>query len=222
ASWNCGSEGPSNDPQVQALRQRQMRNFLAFLLLSTGTPMLGMGDEMARSQQGNNNAYCQDNDISWLNWNLLESHAGLHRFVRLLIAYRLSRDVVVDRQLLSLSENLERTEVSWHGVEPNQPDWGDDSHSFAVTISGVSRRYRLHAMVNAWWQPLTFRLPAADGSQACWCRWIDTARPSPEDIRAWPDLTPLEADHCRVEPRSLVVLIKRLRAEVSCERSAAD
>lgn len=221
ASWNCGVEGPTNDPQVLALRQRQMRNFLCFLLLSTGTPMLAMGDEAGRSQQGNNNAYCQDSPISWFDWSLLESNAGLHRFVRLLIAYRLCRDVVVDEQALSLSEDLARTEISWHGIEPHQPDWSDSSHSFAVTISGVSRRYRLHAMVNAWWEPLTFHLPPADGAEACWCRWIDTARPSPEDIIAWPDLQPFEPMQCTVGPRCLVVLVKRLRVEVSCERREA-
>lgn len=218
ASWNCGIEGPTDDLQVNALRQRQMRNFLAFLLMATGVPMLSMGDEVGRSQQGNNNAYCQDNALSWFDWNLLETNAALHRFVRLLIAYRLNRDVVVDRQVLSLSENLERTEMQWHGITPGQPDWGDDSHSFAVTISGVSRRYRLHAMVNAWWQPLTFSLPPADGEEACWCRWIDTARPSPDDILAWPDLLPLEDNQCTVEARSLVVLVKCLRVEVHCER----
>jgi glycogen operon protein len=180
--------------------------------------MLSMGDEVGRSQQGNNNAYCQDNALSWFDWTLLERHADLHRFVRLLIAYRLNRDVVVDRQVLSLSENLARTEMQWQGVTPGEPDWSDDSHSFAVTISGVSRRYRLQGMVNAWWQPLTFTLPPADGEEACWCRWIDTSRPSPEDILAWPDLLPLEETQCTVAPRSLVVLVKRLRVEVSCER----
>jgi glycogen operon protein len=73
-------------------------------------------------------------------------------------------------------------------------------------------------MVNAWWKPLTFQLPPADGAEACWCRWIDTARSSPEDIIAWPDLQPFEPMQCTVEPRSLVVLIKRLRVEVTCER----
>ncbi len=221
-SWNCGVEGPSDDPQVLALRQRQMRNFLAFLLLSAGTPMLAMGDEVGRSQQGNNNAYCQDSPISWFDWSLLESNAGLLRFVRLLLAYRLCRDVVTDGQALSLSENLKLTDVHWHGVEPDRPDWGEDSHSFAVTISGVSRRYRLHAMVNAWWQPLSFSLPPADGAEACWCRWIDTSRPSPEDIVAWPDLQPFENSCCSVAPRSLVVLIKRLRLEVTCPRPDAE
>ncbi len=218
-SWNGGIEGPTHDPEVLALRQRQMRNFLAFLLLSSGTPMLSMGDEVGRSQQGNNNAYCQDNAISWFDWSLLESNAELHRFVKLLLAYRLCRDVVVDGQALSLSENLERTDIRWSGVEPGKPDWGDSSHSFAVTISGVSQRYRLHAMVNAWWQPLTFQLPPADGSEACWCRWIDTGRPSPDDILAWPDLQAYESSECTVGPRSLAVLIKRLRVEVTCERA---
>ena len=220
-SWNCGVEGPTDDPAVLALRRRQTRNFLAFLLLSSGTPMLSMGDELGRSQGGNNNAYCQDGPISWLDWGLLEAHADLVRFVQLLIAYRLCRDVVVDHQTLSLSEDLARTDIRWHGVEPDQPDWGDDSHSFAVTISGGSQRFQLQVMVNAWWQPLTFHLPPAAGSEACWCRWIDTARPSPDDILAWPDLMPLETEHCTLEARSLVVLVKRLRLEVSCERPQA-
>ena len=218
ASWNCGVEGPTDEAQILALRRRQTRNFLTVLLLASGTPMLAMGDELGRSQQGNNNAYCQDNAISWLDWDLLERNADLHRFVRLLIAYRLCRDVVVDRQSLSLREVLERTEVSWHGIEPHQPDWSDSSHAFAVTLSGVSGRYRLQAMVNAWWEPLTFTLPPADGAEACWCRWIDTSLASPEDILAWPDLVPLQQERCTLGPRSVMVLVKRLRVELTCPR----
>ena len=103
ASWNCGVEGPTDDPQVLALRQRQMRNLLAMLLLSIGTPMLSMGDEVGRSQQGNNNAYCQDGPISWMDWSLLERNGDLLRFVRELIAHRHRRDVELDQQSLSLS-----------------------------------------------------------------------------------------------------------------------
>ena len=88
-SWNCGVEGPSDDPAVERLRNRQVRNFLTVTMLSLGIPMIGMGDEMRRSQMGNNNAYCQDNETSWLDWTLLEKHSDLHRFVRLLIEHRL-------------------------------------------------------------------------------------------------------------------------------------
>ena len=88
-SWNCGVEGPSEDEAVESLRRRQVKNFIVILLTSIGTPMLLMGDEMRRTQRGNNNAYCQDNEVSWLDWSLLDRHRDLHRFVRMLIAHRL-------------------------------------------------------------------------------------------------------------------------------------
>jgi isoamylase len=109
ASWNCGVEGPSNDPDVQALRARQLRNALCLLLLASGTPMLSMGDEVGRSQQGNNNAYCQDNPVSWFDWTLVERQADLLRFTRELIAFRRHRDRMVDHSNLSLSELLRRS-----------------------------------------------------------------------------------------------------------------
>ena len=218
ASWNCGIEGPTQDADVLALRARQSRNLLTLLLLATGTPMLAMGDEMGRSQQGNNNAYAQDNPISWVDWSLLERHADLHRFVRELVTYRQRRDVVVNARSLSLGELVQRHQVSWHGVEPNQPDWSDSSHALAVTITSVGQRFRWHAMVNAWWEKLTFRLPAADGGQEYWHRWIDTSRASPEDIVPWLGAPVLEGDTYTVGPRSVVVLI----VELSPAAAAAD
>ncbi|MEB3184716.1 MAG: isoamylase, partial [Cyanobacteriota bacterium] len=159
ASWNCGVEGATEDPAVLALRQRQMRNGLALLLLATGTPMLAMGDEVGRSQQGNNNAYCQDNPLSWFDWSLVEANADLRRFAELLIAYRQRRDVVVEHTSLPLAELLRRCALEWHGVEPFQPDWGPDSHSLALSYTSSEHRFRMHLMVNAWWQPLHFTLP---------------------------------------------------------------
>ncbi len=207
ASWNCGVEGPTEDGGVLALRARQSRNLLAFLLLSIGTPMLAMGDEIGRSQQGNNNAYAQDNPLSWLDWSLLEGNADLHRFVRELIAYRLRRDVVINERSLSLCDLVQRHQVAWHGVEPNQPDWSESSRSFAVTMTSIDHQFRWYAMVNSWWEPLTFRLPAADGGQEYWHRWIDTSRASPEDIVPWLGAPVLEGDTYTVGPRSIVVLI---------------
>jgi isoamylase len=81
-SWNCGVEGPTDNAAIEQLRRRQIRNFIVILLISLGTPMLQMGDEISRSQRGNNNAYCQDNEVSWLDWSLLERHRDLHQFVR--------------------------------------------------------------------------------------------------------------------------------------------
>jgi isoamylase len=95
-SWNCGAEGPTDDPTVEALRNRQINNFFVLELLSAGTPMLLMGDEVRRTQRGNNNAYCQDSDISWFDWSLLERHADIHRFVKMLVGFRQRRGVVAE------------------------------------------------------------------------------------------------------------------------------
>jgi glycogen operon protein len=207
ASWNCGSEGPSTDPAIEALRQRQIRNFLTLLLLSAGTPMLAMGDELCRSQGGNNNAYCQDNAISWLDWSLLAHHRDLHRFVRELIAYRSRRDVVTDGQALSLADLLQRNQISWNGVLPGQPDRSESSHSLALTLTSGSHRFRLCLMVNAWWEPLTFTLPDAAFGKEGWRRWIDTAQPSPADIVPWDQAVAVDQRQAHLAPRSLMVLI---------------
>ena len=207
ASWNCGEEGPSQNPEVLSLRGRQSRNLLALLLLSFGMPMLLMGDEMGRSQQGNNNAYAQDNAISWLDWTLLEQNADLHRFVRELIAYRRGLWSVGARGL-TLAELLQRRQVRWHGITLDQPDWSPSSRSFAVTILSLDGNVRWHAMVNAWWEPLTFQLPKPDGDQARWHRWIDTSLPSPQDIVPPEAAPPVEALQWSVPGRSLSVLVR--------------
>ncbi len=132
-SWNCGVEGPTGDPQIERLRNRQVKNFLAFNILAIGTPMLLGGDEVRRTQHGNNNAYCQDSEISWFDWSLVEKHAGLLRFVKLLLACRRdpARDTVGDHG--TLAEFLESACVHWHGVEVSQADWSSHSRSLAAT-----------------------------------------------------------------------------------------
>ncbi len=114
---------------VERLRRRQMKNFIVALLLSLGTPMLLMGDEMRRTQRGNNNAYCQDNEVSWLDWSLLDRHPDLHRFVQTLIADRLRGIEMGGEESfgLSLNELLRRAQIDWHGVRLGQPDWSDNS-----------------------------------------------------------------------------------------------
>ena len=182
------------------------------LLLAAGTPMLGMGDEVCRSQQGNNNAYCQDGPISWFDWSLVERHQDLKRFVQQLIAFRQRRDFVLDRQEFTLEEELLRHQVSWHGVEPGQPDWGPDSRSFAVTVTSTAQRFRWHLMANAWWEPLRFDLPPADAGDRTWRQWIDTAQESPAEILAWGEGHPVERGHCQLAPRSIQVVVVDLPA----------
>src|SRR5271156_5750763 len=112
-SWNCGTEGPVEDPAIDALRCRQIKNFIVLNILAVGTPMLLMGDEMRRTQNGNNNAYCRDNESNWLDWDLLKRHADIHRFARMMIAFRGRRDVVVEDSRLTLNEFLKLARLEW-------------------------------------------------------------------------------------------------------------
>ncbi len=130
-SWNCGIEGPTDDPEIDELRTKQIKNLFTINLLAFGVPMLVMGDEVRRSQAGNNNAYCQDNEISWFDWGLLDKHAGLHRYVKELIGYRLGLPERSDPGL-SLNEVISRSRVRWHGARLYRPDWGNASRSVAL------------------------------------------------------------------------------------------
>jgi isoamylase len=142
-SWNCGVEGPTDDPIVETLRNRQVKNFFTLELLSAGTPMLLMGDEVRRTQRGNNNAYCQDSDISWFDWSFLKRHDDIHRFVKGLIRFHQLRDV--EEAALSLNQLLRRARIEWHGVALKGPDWNDHSHSLAFTgIAAVVLDRHLH------------------------------------------------------------------------------
>jgi glycogen operon protein len=202
-SWNCGVEGPTEDPAVERLRNRQVKNFLTTTLLSVGLPMITMGDEVRRTQRGNNNAYSHDDESTWFDWTLLAKHADVHRFVSLLNARRVRRSVEHERRRLTLVELIAGANKAWHGVELDRPDWTDDSHSIAL---GVELRKGLfaHLVFNAYWGPLTFALPAVPAGT--WHRWIDTALDAPDDIVPWDDAPPVDPGHYAVHPRSVVVL----------------
>jgi isoamylase len=209
-SWNCGVEGPTADPAVERLRNRQVKNCLAITLLAAGAPMLLMGDEVRRTQRGNNNAYCQDNEVSWFDWRLLDRHADVHRFVRQLIAFRQHRDVVTSRTSLSLNDLLRRVQIEWHGVELGAPDWGESSHSLAMTLRSLQARFALHAIFNAYWEPLGFALPPVPEGDGGWRRCLDTARESPHDVVAFDDARPVEGNRVVAEPRSVIVLARSI------------
>ncbi len=206
-SWNCGAEGPTNDPEIIRLRKRQMKNFLALTLLSTGVPMLLMGDEVGRTQNGNNNAFCQDNEISWFDWDLVQRNSDILRFVKGLIALQMNRHLPSNRLNMSLSELRREQPVRWHGVKLNQPDWGHTSHSLAGTVRLMGYPLAMHLIVNAFWEPLEFEVPPVDGPQDLWRYCIDTYRDAPEDFHDWATAPPLQGQICRVEPRSLVLLL---------------
>jgi glycogen operon protein len=206
-SWNCGVEGPGDDPEVERLRNRQVKNFLTVTMLSVGMPMILMGDEVRHTQGGNNNAYCQDNEISWFDWTRVKKHADVHRFVTLLAERRLLRGVEHEQQRMSLNQLLRQAKISWHGVKLGQPDWGASSRSVACSLEIRREKLLLHLILNAFWEPLDFELPQpgnVDGGT--WRRWIDTTLDSPDDIVPWQTAPPVPSPRYQAGPRSVVVL----------------
>jgi isoamylase len=210
-SWNCGVEGPTDDPAVERLRTRQVKNFFTVTMLSVGLPMMLMGDEVRRTQGGNNNAYCQDSETSWFDWTLLSQRSDVHRFVTLLNARRVLRDVEPERHRVALSQLLRQADLTWHGVRLHEPDWGPWSRSVAFTARLTPERTLLHVILNAYWEPLDFELPSlATGARDPWRRWIDTFLDSPNDIVEWEQAQPVTGQTYRTEPRSVVVLFAGL------------
>ncbi len=206
-SWNCGAEGPTADPEIERLRNRQVKNFMTVMLLSLGLPMFLMGDEVRRTQQGNNNAYCQDNEANWLDWSLLVKHADVHRFVKLLIARRLLRDIGPERQRMTLIQLIRQGIRGWHGVKLDQPDWSSYSHSVALSAEISKEALLFHFIFNSYWEPLDFELPRTGmGKRVSWRRWIDTFQETPEDIVPWQEAPIVPEYTYRAGPRSVVVL----------------
>lgn len=197
-SWNHGAEGITSDEKINALRYRQQKNFLTILMLSHGVPMLLAGDECGRTQNGNNNAYCQDNATSWLDWRLVNSNAGLVRFTRSLIELRKSLATLRRR---SYNGGMQ---IRWHGINPNQPDWGWLSHSLACEMSEGDER--IYIATNMWRDDLVFALPPLEGG-AKWRKLVDTAAAEPNDIaEPGKSFALRDASKFRVKSRSVVVL----------------
>ncbi|MFN2189182.1 MAG: glycogen debranching protein GlgX [Candidatus Promineifilaceae bacterium] len=217
-SWNHGVEGPTDDPEIEAVRNRQVKNFFAITLMALGTPMISMGDEVRRTQKGNNNAYCQDNEISWFDWSLLDKHKDILQFVQRMIRLRLNLGVYREDRRMSLNRFLEHAQILWHGLELNRPDWGKDSRSLAFTVQREGAGRTFHIMLNAYWEALEFDLPKTPSSGRRWQRMVDTYLPSPDDIfDSLPAPEVLESTY-NVQPRSVVILAangrEKDRAEV--------
>jgi glycogen operon protein len=158
---------------------------------------------------GNNNAYCQDNEISWIDWTLLEKERDLVRFFKEMIQFRKAHSILKRREYF-YGERDSRgwPEISWHGIMLNKPDWTFDSHSLAFTLSGYGKENDIHAMINAWREPLEFELPILS-SQQNWYRAIDTFLDSPNDIADAGNEKRVNAQSYKVEPFSVVVLISK-------------
>jgi isoamylase len=207
-SWNCGVEGSTQDPEILKLRRRQAKNLAATLILSQGVPMILAGDELGRSQRGNNNAYCQDNEISWLDWGMLNHNADLLRFIKRLIAFRRSHLLFKQREFIGRAEE-QIPRIIWHGVHLNQPDWSWHSQSLAVELRFNGQDSDLYFVFNAFSDQLLFELPkAVEGKR--WCRLLDTNLSSPQDIAESDEEEPLgQQESYRVAPHSFVGFIQK-------------
>jgi glycogen operon protein len=208
-SWNCGAEGVTDDPAIEAIRERQIRNFAALLMLSQGIPMIVMGDEVRRTQGGNNNAYCHDNPISWFDWSLVETNADLFRFWKHMIAFRRQHTAVHRSRFFTGAVNDRGLpDVSWHGTALNSPGWDDpEARALGFTLGGFDGEADIHVMANMYWEPLTMAIPPVGGRR--WYRAVDTAQPAPEDICPAGEEHLVEGDSYDVGARGVVVLISK-------------
>lgn len=208
-SWNCGAEGESLDPAVEGLRNRQIKNFAAILMLSRGVPMFVAGDEVRRTQRGNNNAYCQDNEISWFDWDLADKNRDLFSFWKRMIEFRKNRPTFRNRQFFNGTVNDRGLpDVSWHGCALNQPDWSDpNARALGMTLAGFGGDTDIHVMFNMYWEPLEFQVPALNGRS--WFKALDTAAAAPDDIVDPGAEVKLPGNTCSVEGRSIVALISK-------------
>ncbi|MBR4455751.1 MAG: hypothetical protein IKS32_05970 [Solobacterium sp.] len=210
-SWNCGAEGETDDPQINALRSRQMRNFLTLLVLSRGVPMLMAGDEFANSQSGNNNAYCQDKEISWLNWENLRTYEDLFRYVKHLLAFRKAHPILRASDYQFEHNDTEYPELSFHSTEPWQLDEQAPNLTVAILYAegrekyGVKRDCFIYAMFNAYWEPHCFTLPVIPaGMKWRFAFHAEKGSCAPGKETEWK-----ESERIVLGPRSSAVLIAR-------------
>jgi glycogen operon protein len=205
-SWNSGIEGPTNNNLVEKIRHRQVKNFLTILFFSQGTPMLLMGDEIRRTQLGNNNAYCQDNELSWFDWSLLEKNHQYHRFTRKLIQFTKSKNLFRLKTNLQSKQDQLFPYITWHGVELRKPDLGENSHSLAFTLHHPASLETLHVIVNSYWEDLKFKIPPLPAGER-WCKVVDTSLPEPHDFTDLEDCIPMLENSYLTHGRSVVVLM---------------
>ena len=214
-SWNCGAEGWTDDPQINTLRQRQMRNAIALLTISQGIPMLLMGDEVGRSQNGNNNTYCHDSDLTWFNWELLNTNADLFRFTKHCLAFRKIHPVLRNRRHFYHQDYVGSgyADITWHGTQAWNADWSEDSRTLAFMLCGKHAREGtlednyLYVAMNMYWKALWFELPQLS-KEMKWHVFANTGCPSPAD--SWEPGTEslLEnRSHILLGDRSVVILV---------------
>ncbi len=205
-SWNHGVEGETDDPEILLLRNQQIKNMMTINLLSLGTPMILMGDEIARTQKGNNNGYCQDIPDFWFNWNKIEKNRELFRFIKALIEQRtFDAPHLKSTSRYSLHEIIQQSGIRWHGTKVNRPDWTDSSHSIAMESKHPHSSVVSYVIFNAFWEALNFELPISASGK--WLRIVDTSLADGKDIYIEGDKKQWFNNEYLAAPRSVVILI---------------
>jgi isoamylase len=206
-SSNCGIEGETDNLNVLQLRKRQAKNVFAILLLSQGVPMLLAGDEFLNSQNGNNNAYCQDNELAWLDWDRMAKNLDMLRFVQHMIALRKRHPSIMRRRFLTgkVIEGKNMPDISWHGIQVNHPQWNEpDAGVLAFTLAGCdTQESDLHIAMNMSDENVTIELPVIKGKK--WCLAIDTSLPSFEDFVTPKNQKPIKNSVYLTNNKSVVV-----------------
>ncbi len=216
-SWNCGVEGPTKNPHILALRRRLMKNGMAILLVSQGVPLLFMGDEIGHTKRGNNNTYCHDNELNWLNWDLQPENEELFRFFQACIAFRKAHPNLRRRHHFQQRDAVEThgSELSWHGLEAWNPDWGDHVRTLAFMIgdtdpvAGAPTDDYIYVAMNMHWENHLFELPQLPPRHR-WREFANTGRPTPNDITSPGKERPLRNQrYLELIARSVVILVGR-------------
>lgn len=214
-SLNYGCEGPTDNPAINTLRRRQMKNAIAILTVSQGVPMILMGDEVGQTKHGNNNPYCHDNELNWFDWTLLEKNSDLFRFFKHCIAFRKAHPVLRNREHFRHEDYIGSgyADITWHGVRAWQPDWSLDSHTLGFMLcgrhagGGEQIDNYMYVALNMYWERLTFELPQLPQGMT-WHLFADTFLPSPEDIReSETELPTLVQQSYSMGDRSVIILI---------------
>jgi glycogen operon protein len=210
-SWNSGAEGVTDDRDVLSLRKRRVKTMAVLLMLSQGVPMLVAGDEFGRSQQGNNNGWCQDNELSWLNWQGSKDESGLRRFFTKLIGLRKKHQIFRRCDFFAADTTEKNTGIRWWGEQGEPQRWDSEVRSLGFILNGGGGNGPADndflILVNGGLDPVFFTLPALDSGY--WCRLIDTVRTSPADFIEEKKVEEIEHDHVTVAGMAAVVLISR-------------
>ncbi len=213
-SCNHGHEGETDDPSIVRLRKQQIKNFFSLLMVSQGTPMILMGDEFARTQLGNNNAYCHDNELTWLDWSRKDQFSDIHLFVQKMIAFR-KRHNCLRREHFFTGKKISHSvrDITWHGIKPGKPDWSHPSHTLAFVISGEDLESYLdpdddiYCAINAYDHALTFEVPSYPGKK--WVKVIDTFLEGESSCYEDETQAPVIKQSILIHPKTMVVLVSK-------------